>query len=119
VQVWDSSNVKAVEKAILNSGLGLNPSSDGQLIRVPLPDLSEDRRKEMVKIAYQYAEKARVAVRNVRRDGMDHAKKAEKDGDLSKDEQHELSEEIQVLTDGFIKNIDEAVAVKEKDIMSV
>ena len=119
VQVWDSSNVKAVEKAILNAGLGLNPSSDGQLIRVPLPDLSEERRKEMVKIAYQYAEKARVAVRNVRRDGMDHAKKAEKDGDFSKDELHDMAEKIQSLTDDYVKNIDESVAIKEKDIMAV
>ena len=119
VQVWDETNAKAVEKAIINAGLGLNPQVEGNLIRVPLPDLSEERRKEMVKIASQYAEKARVAVRNIRRDGMDGAKKMEKDGDISKDEQHDLGEEIQKLTDQFIKNIDEAFSSKEEDIMAV
>ncbi len=119
VQVWDASNAKAVEKAIANAGLGLNPQSDGNLIRVPLPDLSEERRKEMVKIAGQYAEKARIAVRNVRRDGMDSAKKMEKDGDISKDEQHDLGEEIQKITDDFIKTIDDDLVKKEEDIMAV
>lgn len=119
VQVWDSSNAKAVEKAIANAGLGLNPQLDGNLIRVPLPDLSGERRKEMVKIASQYAEKAKVAIRNIRRDGMDTAKKQEKDGDISKDEAHHLSDEIQKLTDGFIKTIDENLASKEADIMEV
>lgn len=119
VQVWDQSNAKAVEKAILNANLGLNPSADGALIRVPMPDLTQDRRKEMVKIAHQYAEKARIAVRNVRRDGMDSAKKMEKDGEISKDDHHGLSDTIQKLTDEFTKNIDDALTVKEEDIMAV
>lgn len=119
VQVWDKANVPSVEKAIVNANLGLNPSSDGSLVRVPIPDLSEERRKEMVKIASQYAEKARVSVRNVRRDGMDNIKKMEKDGDISKDEQHSLGDEIQKLTDEFVKNIDDSSAAKEKEIMSV
>ncbi|PIR39110.1 MAG: ribosome recycling factor [Alphaproteobacteria bacterium CG11_big_fil_rev_8_21_14_0_20_39_49] len=119
VQVWDVSNAKAVEKAISNAGLGLNPQTDGNVIRVPLPDLSEERRKEMVKIAGQYAEKARVAVRNIRRDGMDNAKKMEKDGDISKDEQHDIGEKIQKLTDDFIKTIDDTLSTKEDDIMAV
>lgn len=119
VQVWDATNAKAVEKAIANAGLGLNPQADGNFIRVPLPDLSEERRKEMVKIAGQYAEKARISIRNVRRDGMDAAKKMEKDGDLSKDEQHDLGEEIQTLTDDYIKKVDDALSVKEADIMEV
>ncbi|MDA0781929.1 MAG: ribosome recycling factor [Rickettsiales bacterium] len=119
VQVWDASNAKAVEKAISNAGLGLNPQTDGNVIRVPLPDLSEERRKEMVKIAGQYAEKARVAVRNIRRDGMDNAKKMEKDGDISKDEQHDIGEKIQKLTDDFIKTIDDTLSTKEDDIMAV
>jgi ribosome recycling factor len=119
VQVWDASNAKAVEKSIANAGLGLNPQTDGNLIRVPLPDLSEERRKEMVKIAGQYAEKARISIRNIRRDGMDSAKKMEKDGDISQDEQHDLGEKIQKITDDFIKNIDEDLALKEQDIMEV
>jgi ribosome recycling factor len=119
VQVWDASNAKAVEKAISNAGLGLNPQLDGNLIRVPLPDLSGERRKEMVKIASQYAEKAKVAIRNIRREGMDVAKKQEKDGDISKDDSHHLSDEIQKLTDGFIKTIDENLVAKEADIMEV
>ncbi|MCE3233422.1 MAG: ribosome recycling factor [Rickettsiaceae bacterium] len=119
VQVWDQSNTAAVRKAIENAHLGLNPSAEGTLIRVPLPDLSEERRKEMVKIVHQFAEKARIAVRNVRRDGMDHAKKMEKDGNISKDDHHRLSDDIQKLTDEFVKNIDDAVIVKEKDIMAV
>lgn len=119
VQVWDKGNVAAVEKAITNANLGLNPVSDGNLVRVPIPDLSEERRKEMVKIAHQYAEKARVAIRNVRRDGMDSVKKMEKDGDISKDEQHGIGDDIQKLTDEQIKAVDDALALKEKDIMAV
>ncbi len=119
VQVWDKSNVAIVEKAILNAGLGLNPSSDGNLVRVPMPDLSEERRKEMVKVAHQYAEKSRVSIRNVRRDGMDSVKKLEKDGDISKDDQHRMGDEIQKLTDEFVRKVDEALAVKEKDVMAV
>ncbi|MEQ8398577.1 ribosome recycling factor [Thalassobaculum sp.] len=119
VQVWDRAMSKAVEKAIRESDLGLNPQSDGQLIRVPLPDLSEERRTELVKVASKYAESARVAVRNVRRDGMDHLKKAEKDGDVSQDERRLYEDEIQELTDKHVKAIDEALASKEKDIMQV
>lgn len=119
VQVWDKTNTKLVEKSIANAGLGLNPQSDGNLIRVPLPDLTEERRKEMVKIANQYAERARVSIRNVRRDGMDLGKKMEKDGDLSKDEQHDLGAEIQTLTDDHIARVDNALSAKEKDIMEV
>jgi len=119
VQVWDQSNSAAVEKAINNAGLGLNASSDGNLIRVPLPELSEDRRKEMVKIAGSYAEKARVAIRNIRRDGMDSLKKMEKDGDISEDEQHSIGDKVQKLTDEFVAKIDADTANKEKDIMAV
>ncbi|WP_420565255.1 ribosome recycling factor [Thalassobaculum sp.] len=119
VQVWDRGMTKAVEKAIRDSDLGLNPQSDGQLIRIPLPDLSEERRKELSRIAAKYAENARVAVRNVRRDGMDMLKKAEKDGDLSQDDRHVYEQEIQELTDSHVKAIDEALEAKEKDIMQV
>ncbi len=119
VQVWDQSNAKVVEKAITNAGLGLNPSSDGGSIRVPIPDLSEERRKELAKIASGYAEKARVAIRNVRRDGMDNLKKLEKDGDMSQDEQHTKGDEVQKLTDSFVKMVDEALSKKEKDIVEV
>lgn len=117
VQVWDKSLAPSVEKAISIAGLGLNPASDGNLIRVPIPDLSEDRRKELAKIAAQYAENSRIAIRNVRRDGMDTYKKLEKDGEVSKDEQHNKGEEIQKLTDDFIKQIDETLSKKEKEIM--
>ncbi len=117
VQVWDKSMVKAVEKAIASSNLGLNPAADGQLVRVPIPELSQERRVELTKIAGKYAESGKVAVRNIRRDGMDHYKKMEKDGDVSKDEHHQKSDEIQKLTDEFIKKIDETLAAKEKEIM--
>jgi len=119
VQVWDRSMVSAVEKAIRESGLGLNPAVDGQLIRVPIPPLSEERRVELTKIAGKYAEQARVAVRNVRRDGMEMLKKMEKDHEISQDEHHVWSEEIQGLTDKHIKNIDEALAHKEEEILQV
>ena len=119
VQVWDRSMTKAVERAIRESDLGLNPQTDGQLIRVPLPDLSEERRTELVKVASKYAESARVAVRNVRRDGMDNLKKMEKDGDISQDDRRLYEDEIQELTDKHVKTIDEALASKEKDIMQV
>lgn len=119
VQVWDRSNVKAVERAIRESALGLNPASDGQLIRVPIPELSEERRTELARVAHRYAEQARVAVRNVRRDGMDKLKRMERAGDLSQDEQHLWSEEVQELTDRFVKEIDSAVEVKESEIMQV
>ena len=119
VQVWDKSMTKAVEKAIRESDLGLNPQVDGQLLRIPLPDLSEERRGELAKVAAKYAESARVAVRNVRRDGMDSLKKAEKDGDLSQDEKHLYEEEVQEMTDKFVARIDEALSSKEKEIMQV
>ena len=119
VQVWDRSNVTAVEKAIRSAGLGLNPISDGQNIRLPIPDLTEERRKELAKLAGQYAEKARIAVRNVRRDGMEHLKRAEKDHEMGKDEHHALSTKVQDLTDKIIKEIDEALASKEAEIMQV
>lgn len=119
VNVWDKTMVKAVEKAIRESDMGLNPAVDGQTIRVPIPAPSEDRRKEMVKIAHKYAEAAKVAVRNVRRDGMDELKKQEKDKKISEDEMHTQSDKVQKLTDDYVKKIDDQLAAKEKDIMSV
>ncbi len=119
VSVWDKGMVKAVEKAIRESDMGLNPAVDGQTIRVPIPALSEERRKEMVKVAHKYSEAAKVAVRNVRRDGMDELKKQEKDKKISEDEQRKQSDQVQKLTDDFIKKIDEALVIKEKDILSV
>lgn len=119
VQVWDKTMVGAVEKAIMNAGLGLNPMSEGQLIRVPLPDLTEERRKELVKVASKYAEQAKISVRNVRRDGMDTLKKMEKDGEISQDEQKRFSDEIQAATDEHVKKIDADFATKEKDILTV
>ncbi len=119
VQVWDKGMVKAVEKAIANAGLGLNPVSEGQSIRVPIPELTEERRRELGKVAAKYAEAARIAVRNVRRDGMDELKKQEKAGDMSEDEQKKLSDDMQKLTDKHIKKIDDMLAHKEKDIMQV
>ncbi|TWB63394.1 ribosome recycling factor [Nitrospirillum viridazoti] len=119
VQVWDRGMVKATEKAIREAGLGLNPQTDGNTIRVPIPDLNQERRQELVKVANKYAEQARVAVRNVRRDGMDHLKKLQKDGDLSEDEHKMWSDKVQALTDAHIKKIDEAFAAKEKDITQI
>ena len=119
VQVWDRGLVSAVEKGIRDSGLGLNPASDGQLVRVPIPELSQERRTELAKIAHKYAEQARIAVRNVRRDAMDQLKKQEKDGDISQDEHRGLSEQVQKLTDEHIKRIDESLAGKEKEILQV
>jgi ribosome recycling factor len=119
VQVWDKTMVQSVEKAIRNSGLGLNPATDGQLIRLPIPELNEERRQELSKIAGKYAEEGRISVRNVRRHGMDELKKMEKDGDISQDEHHMWGDEIQKLTDGTITKIDEALAAKETDIMKV
>jgi ribosome recycling factor len=111
--------VSAVEKAIRDGGLGLNPASDGQLVRVPLPELSQERRAELSKIAHKYAEQGRVAVRNVRRDGMEALKKLEKDHKISEDEHRKRSDEVQRLTDQHIKLIDDALAQKEKEIMQV
>jgi len=119
VQVWDQGLVKAVEKAIRESDLGLNPQTEGNLIRVPIPDLSEERRVELKKVAGRYAEQARIAVRNVRRDGMEALKRMEKDGDISKDEHHDRATEIQEVTDKHIKKIDESLDHKEKEIMQV
>lgn len=117
VQVWDAGLVKAVEKAIRESNLGVNPSLDGSLIRVSLPDLTQERRQELVKLAAKYAENGRISVRGVRRDGMDQLKKLEKDKIASEDQARRFSEEIQELTDQFIKKVDETLASKEKDIL--
>jgi len=119
VQVWDKGLVSAVEKGIRDSGLGLNPAVDGQTVRVPIPPLTEERRAELTKVAARYAEDARVSVRNVRRNAMDALKQAEKDGDISQDEQRGKQDEVQKLTDGFVKKIDDALASKEQDIMQV
>ena len=119
VQVWDNSLVKAAEKAIMESDLGLNPQTEGNMIRVPIPELSEDRRGELAKVAHKYAEQARVAVRNVRRDGMEHLKKAEKDHEISQDEHRTVGDDIQKLTDIHISEIDATLESKEKEIMQV
>ena len=119
VQVWDKGMVKAVEKAITEANLGLNPSSDGQLIRLPLPLLSEERRKELVKLSHKYGENTKIAIRNVRRDGMDVLKKMEKDSVITKDEHHSFSEEIQKITDDFVNKVDGHVKLKEQDILTI
>lgn len=119
VQVWDKGLVKAVEKAIADANLGVNPSSDGQLVRIPLPDLTNERRLEIAKIAGKYAEQTRIAVRNIRRDAMDLLKKQEKDSVISEDDHHRFSDTIQTLTDDFVKKIDQALAQKEKDLLKV
>ncbi len=119
VSVWDKGMVKATEKAIRDAGLGLNPMADGQTIRVPIPPLTEERRQDLTKVASKYAEAARVAVRNVRRDGNDALKKMEKDGKISQDELHQYSAEIQKLTDDTIKHLDETLEHKQKEIMHV
>lgn len=117
VQVWDRSNVGPVEKAIRSAGLGLNPINDGQVLRLPIPDLTEERRKELAKLAHQYAEKARVAVRNVRRDGMDALKQDEKKHEISEDERKRAEQDVQKLTDEMVKAVDDTAAVKEKEIL--
>jgi ribosome recycling factor len=119
VQVWDRGMVKAVDKAIRNAGLGLNPVGEGQLLRVPLPELSQERRQELVKVAHKYAEQAKVAIRNVRRDGMDQLKRLERDGEISMDEHGKLSHEVQAATDKHIEQVDQLLKQKEKDILSV
>lgn len=119
VQVWDRGMTTAVEKAIRDSGLGLNPMTDGQLIRIPIPELSGERRQELTKIASRYAEQARVAVRNLRREGMDTLKKAEKDGDLSQDDQKFYADEVQSLTDKYVSEIDETAKHKDAEILQV
>ncbi|HEX3863116.1 MAG TPA: ribosome recycling factor [Stellaceae bacterium] len=119
VQVWDRGMVKAVDKAIRESGLGLNPQTEGQTIRVPIPELNQERRKELTRVAAKYAEDARVAVRNVRRDGIEGSRRLEKSGDISQDVQRKLQTDIQHLTDDHIKRIDETLAQKDKEILQV
>ena len=119
VQVWDRAMVKAVDKAIRESGLGLNPQTEGQVIRVPIPDLNEERRRELTRVTAKYAEQARVSVRNVRRDGVDLLRRREKDADISQDQQRKLQQEVQHLTDEYIKRIDDALAQKDREILQV
>lgn len=119
VSVWDKQMVGAVERGIREANLGLNPIVDGQNLRIPLPELNEERRRDLVRVAHNYAENARVAVRHVRRDGMDDIKKAEKDGDLSKDDSRRESDRVQKMTDDMIAEIDRLLADKEKEIMQV
>ncbi len=118
VQVWDKTNIGPVEKAIRSAGLGLNPINDGNTLRLPIPDLTEERRKELAKLAGQYAEKARIAVRNVRRDGMEMLKADENKKEISEDERKRAETEVQKLTDEIIKAVDEAASHKEKEIMT-
>jgi len=119
VTVWDAELSAAVEKAIRDSGLGLNPQSEGSVIRVPVPDLSEDRRKEMVRVACKYCEAGKIAVRNIRRDAIEQVRKDEKDGGMSEDERHALEAQVQKATDAHIVKVDEMLAQKEKDILNV
>jgi ribosome recycling factor len=119
VQVWDRSMAAAVDKAIRNSGLGLNPATEGATIRVPLPELNEERRRELTKVAHNYAEQARVAVRHIRRDGMELLKKLEKDGAMSQDDSRGKADQVQKATDGAIAEIDQVLAAKEQEIMQV
>ncbi len=119
VQVWDRGMVNAVEKAIRDSNLGLNPNTEGQTLRIRIPELNEERRKELVKVAHKYAEAARVAVRHVRRDGMDLLKKLEKDSAISSDDMERLSKDVQKATDETISEVDQTLAHKEKEILSV
>ena len=118
VQVWDKNNIGPVEKAIRSAGLGLNPINDGNTLRLPIPDLTEDRRKELAKLAHTYAEKAKVAIRNVRRDGMDNLKTDETKKEISEDERKRAEAEVQKLTDEQIKAADDVMASKEKEIMT-
>ena len=119
VQVWDRGLAKAVDAAIRAAGLGLNPQSEGQVIRVPIPPLSEERRKELIKVGHKYAEQARVSARNVRRDGLEALKKREKDREITQDQHRKLDKDVQTLTDDTIKKIDDTLAQKEKEIMHV
>jgi ribosome recycling factor len=119
VQVWDRSLVKAVDKAIRDAGLGLNPQADGQLLRIPIPELNEERRRELAKLAAKYAEAARVAVRNVRRDGMEYLKRLEKEHAIGEDQHRKLADELQKLTDENIREIDQALQAKDQEIMHV
>ncbi|MEQ8829664.1 MAG: ribosome recycling factor [Alphaproteobacteria bacterium] len=119
VTVWDNSMVKAVEKAIRESDLGLNPMTEGNVMRIPLPELNEERRTELTRVAGKYAEQARIAIRNIRRDGMDTLKRQEKDGEIGQDELHRGQDDIQKLTDEYVAKVDTSLADKEKDIMQV
>jgi ribosome recycling factor len=119
VNVWDKGLVIATAKAIREAGLGLNPAPDGQMIRIPIPELTSERRAELAKLAHKYAEHGRVAVRNVRRDGMDALKKAEKDHKISQDEHREKADDVQKLTDRYVKLVDETLIHKEKEIKTV
>ena len=119
VQVWDRGLASAVEKAIRNSGLGLNPAAEGAVIRVPLPELNEERRRDLTKVAHNYAEQARVAVRHIRRDGMDLLKKLEKDGTISQDDSRKFGDQVQQATDAAVADIDKVLATKEQEIMQV
>lgn len=119
VNVWDRGNVQAVDRAIRESDLGLNPVVEGQTLRIPIPELNAERRQELVKVAHKYAEQARVAVRNVRRDGMEHLKRLEKNNEIGQDEQHALAEQVQKLTDQMIGEVDETLSVKEQEITQV
>ncbi len=119
VQVWDKSMVKAVEKAIVDSNLGLSPATEGQVLRLRIPELNEERRKELVKVAHKYAEAAKVAVRHVRRDGMDTIKKLEKNHEISEDDQKRMDGDVQKATDAMISEIDQLLAGKEKEILTV
>ena len=118
VQVWDKANVTAVEKGIAHANLGLNPMIDGQTLRLPLPDLTEERRKELAKLAGQYAEKAKIAIRNVRRDGMEALKEDEKKKDISEDERKRAEDEVQKLTDKYVAEVDATAEHKEKEILT-
>jgi ribosome recycling factor len=119
VQVWDKSMVQAVDRAIREANLGLNPIIEGTLLRIPIPELNAERRQELVKVAHKYAEQARVAVRHVRRDGLDLLKKEEKDGGMGQDQQHQLAGQVQSLTDDTISEIDQMLAAKEEEITQV
>jgi ribosome recycling factor len=119
VQVWDKGLVRAVDKAVRDAGLGLNPQIDGQLLRIPIPELNEERRKDLAKLAHKYTEQGRVAVRNIRRDGMEALKKAEKDHKIGQDDHRKHGDELQKLTDAHIRDIDQALQTKEQEIMQV
>jgi ribosome recycling factor len=119
VQVWDKSVVHAVERAIVNANLGLSPATEGQVLRLRIPELNEERRKELVKVAHKYAEAARVAVRHVRRDGLDTLKKLEKDGKISEDDATRLSQDVQKATDQIIAEVDQMLAAKEKEVLTI
>jgi ribosome recycling factor len=119
VQVWDRGVVKAVDRAIREAGLGLNPQTEGQVMRVPIPELNEERRRELTRVAAKYAEDARIAVRHVRRDGIEALRRLEKDGEISQDEHRKVEKDVQLLTDDHIKRIDATLAQKDKEILQV